>query len=87
MNYKIKNSASFTQSLILSFSPLNAIAQLIVYLGIELVMNHINLLQQEEFVVLVAEVLYDIYLEVIYFWLYFKIFTNRKTHSISCISH
>ena len=67
MNYKIKNSASFTQSLILSFSPLNPIAQLIVYLGIELVMNHINLLQQEEFVVLVAEVLYDIYLEVIYF--------------------
>ena len=59
MNYKIKNSASFTQSLILSFSPLNPIAQLIVYLGIELVMNHINLLQQEEFVVL-AEVLYDI---------------------------
>ena len=48
MNYKIKNSASFTQSLILSFSPLNAIAQLIVYLGIELVMNHINLLQQED---------------------------------------
>ena len=57
MNYKIKNSAVSLPNII---QPLNAIAQLIVYLGIELVMNHINLLQQEEFVVLVAEVLYDI---------------------------
>ena len=56
MNYKIKNSAVSLPNII---QPLNAIAQLIVYLGIELVMNHINLLQQEEFVVL-AEVLYDI---------------------------
>ena len=57
MNYKIKNSAVSLPNII---QPLNAIAQLIVYLGIELVMNHINLLQQEEFLVLVAEVLYDI---------------------------
>ena len=44
MNYKIKNSAVSLPNII---QPLNAIAQLIVYLGIELVMNHINLLQQE----------------------------------------
>ena len=45
MNYKIKNSAVSLPNII---QPLNAIAQLIVYLGIELVMNHINLLQQED---------------------------------------